>query len=87
MSAPWDAPPSILPLNLFGPDQTYYAMFDMVVAKRNRGWEWRVIDPSGKTVMCGRGPKRLNARYQAERALFLLLMTARTRELDREDNM
>ena len=56
-------------------------MFDMAISKRGRGWNWRVADSAGNTIMKGREPKRAKARYQAERALFLLLMTIRAREL------
>jgi hypothetical protein len=62
-------------------------MFDMVLSKRGRGWHWRVADSSGNIIMQGRKSKRPAARYQAERALFLLLMTTRTRQLDREDKV
>jgi hypothetical protein len=62
-------------------------MFDMMLAKSGRGWEWRVNDSSGEIVMRGRESRRLKARYRAERALFLLLMATRTRELDREDEL
>jgi hypothetical protein len=62
-------------------------MFDMALSKRGRGWGWRVSDSSGKTVMQGREFKRAKARYQAERALFLLLMTTRARELDRKQKL
>jgi hypothetical protein len=52
-------------------------MFDMAIAKRGQGWEWRV-DAAGNTVMRGWEPNRKKARYQAERALFMLL-TGRAR--------
>lgn len=55
-------------------------MFDMGLSKRGRGWEWRVNDSAGKTVMRGWESKRAKARYQAERALFLLLMTTQAHE-------
>jgi len=51
-------------------------MFEVVLAKRGRSrWEWRVHDPSGKVVMSGSEKTRPEAKYQGERALFLLLMT------------
>jgi hypothetical protein len=62
-------------------------MFDMTLLKRSRGWEWRVCDSSGKTIMRGRESKRSKARYRAERALFLLLMTTPARELGRKDEL
>ena len=54
-------------------------MFEMALSKRGRGWTWQVHDSSGKTVMEGWEPRRTKARYQAERALFLLLMATRAR--------
>jgi hypothetical protein len=74
-------------LNLFEPGPTYQPMFDMVLSRRRRSWEWRVADSSGQTILRGREPERTKARYQAQRAVFLLLMAARTCELDREDKL
>ncbi len=49
-------------------------MLEVVVTKRGRsGWEWRVLDSSGKTVLGAREKSRREAKYQGERALFLLL--------------
>jgi hypothetical protein len=62
-------------------------MFDMVISKRGRIWEWQVTDPAGKAVMRGGEFKRRMASYHAARALFLLLMTVRMPERDREDNL
>jgi hypothetical protein len=64
-----------------------YLMFDMVLSKRGRGWDWRVTNSLGNTILQGHESKRPAARYQAERALFLLLMTTRTPQLDREDKV
>jgi hypothetical protein len=51
-------------------------MLDMVLTKRGRSrWEWRVHNPSGKVVMSGWENSRPEAKYQGERALFLILMT------------
>lgn len=74
-------------MNFSGLRQLKYLMFDMVLSKRGRGWDWRVTNSSGNTIMQGRESKRPAARYQAGRALFLLLMTTRTRQLDREDKV
>ena len=50
-------------------------MFEMVLTKRGRSrWEWRVHDPSGQVVMGGSENSRPEAKYQGDRALFLLLM-------------
>jgi hypothetical protein len=48
-------------------------MLEVVLAKRGRRWEWRVLDLSGNTLMGGRENSRPEAKYQGERALFLLL--------------
>ncbi len=51
-------------------------MFEMVLTKRGRSrWEWRVHDPIGTVVMSGSEKTRAEAKYQGDRALFLLLMT------------
>jgi hypothetical protein len=62
-------------------------MLDMVASKRGRGWDWRINDPSGKTVLRGREAKRTMARYQAARAIFLLLMIVRMPQPDREGHL
>ncbi len=54
-------------------------MFELFVDRKHRCWEWRVCDASGKVVMEGREKSRIAARYQAERALFLLLLTTCSR--------
>jgi hypothetical protein len=48
-------------------------MLEVVIEKRRRTWEWRVVGPSGQTIMSGRESSRRLARYQGARALFLLL--------------
>ena len=55
-------------------------MLEVILTKRGRArWEWRVLDSSGQTIMGASESSRAEAKYQGERALFLLLMTtART---------
>lgn len=55
-------------------------MLELVLTKRGRArWEWRVYDSSGQTIMGASESSRPEAKYQGERALFLLLLTtART---------
>jgi hypothetical protein len=55
-------------------------MLEVILTKRGRArWEWRVLDSSGQTIMGASESNRAEAKYQGERALFLLLMTtART---------
>ncbi|GLR91850.1 hypothetical protein GCM10007857_85680 [Bradyrhizobium iriomotense] len=49
-------------------------MFDVRIAQRGRkGWEWRVIHSDETLLMRGRNRTRPEARYQAYRALLLLL--------------
>jgi hypothetical protein len=51
-------------------------MLEVILTKRGRArWEWRVLDPSGQTIMGASESSRAEAKYQGERALFLLLMT------------
>ena len=51
-------------------------MFEVTLEKLGRSrWWWRVQDLSGKAVMTGWENSRSEAKYQGERALFLLLMT------------
>jgi hypothetical protein len=50
-------------------------MFELFISRMSRHWEWRVCDASGKIMMEGREKSRAAARYQGERALFLLLLT------------
>jgi hypothetical protein len=55
-------------------------MLEVILTKRGRArWEWRVLDSQGQTIMGASEVSRPEAKYQGERALFLLLMTtART---------
>lgn len=48
-------------------------MLEVVLAKRGRRWEWRVLDLSSNTLLGGRENSRPEAKYQGERALFLPL--------------
>jgi hypothetical protein len=51
-------------------------MLEVILTKRGRArWEWRVLDPTGQTIMGASESSRPEAKYQGERALFLLLMT------------
>jgi hypothetical protein len=56
-------------------------MFDVVLTRRGRSrWEWQVCDRSGRAIMCGLEDSRPAAKYQGERALFLLLSAPRQSE-------
>jgi hypothetical protein len=56
------------------PDQ--FRFFDTTVCKRRRAWRWFVTTTEGKLVMCGSEASRPAAKYQANRAMFLLLSAA-----------
>ena len=53
-----------------------YPIFGMELNKRGRKWRWRVCTTEGEAVMQGVESSRPVAKYQASRALFLLLLTA-----------
>jgi hypothetical protein len=53
-----------------------FATFEVVLKKRGRKWRWCVRTAKGTAIMQGREANRAAAKYQADRALFLLLLTA-----------
>jgi hypothetical protein len=53
-----------------------FLVFEKVLKKRRRTWKWRVCTPEGDVVMHGSESSRPAAGYQADRALFLLLLSA-----------
>ena len=57
-----------------------FAAFDIVLTQRGRGrWKWSVRGSNGCALMCGSERSRSEARYKAERALFLLLCASASR--------
>jgi hypothetical protein len=56
------------------PDQSL--VFEKVLKKRRRTWKWRVGTTEGDVIMHGSESSQPAARYQADRALFLLLLSA-----------
>jgi len=48
-------------------------MFELMVSRKRRAWEWKVINREGIILMTGSARTRKGANYQAQRALFLLL--------------
>lgn len=59
---------------MVGPE---FPTFEVSLAPRKRSaWAWSVCSSHGVVLMQGRERSRPAARYQAERALFLLLLTA-----------
>jgi hypothetical protein len=57
-------------------DVDQFLVFDLVLNKRGRTWRWSVRTTEGATVMVGSESSRPAAKYQADRALFLLLLSA-----------
>jgi hypothetical protein len=51
-------------------------MKEVIVVKRRRSWEWQLRDQSGGLIMGGREKSRPAARYQGNRALFMVLATS-----------
>ena len=54
-------------------------MFEVVLTYRQRKWEWRVCDRLGKAILEGLESTRDEAKYRAERGMFLLLMGTRSK--------
>src|SRR5262245_46280808 len=61
-----------------------FEAYEIIFKKRGRAWTWRVITAEGKLVMQGSEGSRFSARYIANRALFLLLLSSSYR-LKRRD--
>lgn len=53
-----------------------FQTFEAIVRKRRRTWRWYICTPDGDLVMLGSDSSRLGARYQANRALFMLLLNS-----------
>jgi len=53
-----------------------FQTFEAVLRKRRRTWRWYVCTDEGDLVMMGSDNSRPGARYQANRALFMLLLNA-----------
>jgi len=53
-----------------------FPVFEEVLKRRGRTWSWRVCTSEGDVVMLGSESSRAAAKYKADRALFLLLMSA-----------
>jgi len=58
-------------------------LFETAITRRRLRFDWCVRDRSGKIIMKGREKSRAEARYQSERALFLLLLTSCRRGVSR----
>jgi hypothetical protein len=53
-----------------------FQIFEVFLKKRRRKWLWRVSTTDGDAVIEGSESSRLAAKYNANRALFLLLLSA-----------
>jgi hypothetical protein len=58
-----------------------FPVFEKVLKKRSRTWRWRVCTTEGDVVMQGSESSRPAAKYKADRALFLLLLSAPYRSI------
>jgi hypothetical protein len=61
------------------PDE--FALFEMALNKRGRLWRWHICTIAGAVVMRGSERNRRAAKYQADRALFMLLLSAPYRSI------
>ena len=53
-----------------------FSVFDILLNKRGRKWRWSICTAEGRVVMLGAEGSRSAARYEANRALFLMLLCA-----------
>jgi hypothetical protein len=53
-----------------------FPTFEMVLKKRGRKWTWCVRTTKRMPIMQGNEASRAAAKYQADRVLYLLLLTA-----------
>src|SRR5882762_6812951 len=60
---------------------SHFPVFEVVLERRGRKWSWRVCTSEGDVVMKGSESSRPAANYKADRALFLLLLSAPYRSM------
>lgn len=53
-----------------------FPIFEVILEQRRRRWVWSVCTTGGALVMTGSRSSRSAARYEADRALFLMLLSA-----------
>jgi hypothetical protein len=58
----------------FGTMPAQFQTFEAIVRKRRRIWRWYICTAEGDLLMLGSDSSRTGARYQANRALFTLLL-------------
>jgi hypothetical protein len=66
-------------------DADQFPLFEVVVNKRGRRWQWRVCTAAGVVLMQGYESIRPAAKYKADRALLLLLLSAPYRSVPRDN--
>ena len=60
-----------------------FPVFEVILKKRRRSWKWCLYTTEGQVVMQGSERRRPAAKYKADSALFLLLLGAPYRGLER----
>ena len=60
-----------------------FPVFEVILKKRRRAWKWCLCTTEGQVVMQGSERRRPAAKYKADSALFLLLLGAPYRGLER----
>jgi hypothetical protein len=58
-----------------------FQIFEVILKKRRRKWLWSVSATDGDAVIVGSESSRPAAKYNANRALFLLLLSAPYRSI------
>lgn len=53
-----------------------FPIFEVILEQRRRRWVWSVRTTGGTLVMTGSKSNRSAARHEADRALFLMLLSA-----------
>jgi hypothetical protein len=53
-----------------------FPVFETAFKKRRGKWSWSVYSPAGRVLMSGAERSRAGASYKANRALFLMLLSA-----------
>jgi hypothetical protein len=74
-------PPPCPEMEFRGRDSDQFQVFEVVLKKRRRRWLWLVSRTDGDTVIEGSESSRPAANYNANRALFLLLLSAPYRSI------
>jgi hypothetical protein len=72
----WKRTDGSVSVDIFIDTTGVWAVLDVVITERSpTRWEWRVCDRQGSTIIGGFESTRPAAKYNGNRALFLLLST------------